>query len=195
EGVCLFCHNRLFSTRAEVVSLQMARRNNYVYNSFPWAMSYPCSRGEEWVGYDAGGGAIPGELSMPIRDLRVTNVGPFDDMTFEFEEHINVFVGQNSRGKSTALRALADIAAYPFALPGRLCRQAPAAFTVHFVGRNGQPQELTGALPVDQDAPDKQSWWANVLTALGYSAFVPALRQNTGFRSSGPIIGTKAAAT
>src|SRR5262245_41379718 len=132
---------------------------------------------------------------MPIRDLRVTNVGPFDDITFEFDEHINVFVGPNSSGKSTALMALADIVAYPFALPGRLCRQAPAAFSVHFVGRNGQPQELTGALPIDRDTPDKQSWWANVLAALGYSAFVPALRQNTGFRSSGPIIGTKAAAT
>ena len=132
---------------------------------------------------------------MPIRDLRVTNVGPFDDITFEFDEHINVFVGPNSSGKSTALMALADIVAYPFALPGRLCRQAPAAFTVHFVGRNGQPQELTGALPVDQEAPDNQSRWAKILAALGYSAFVPALRQSTGFRSSGLIIGTKPADT
>ncbi len=65
---------------------------------------------------------------MPIRDLRVTNVGPFDDITFEFDEHINIFVGPNSSGKSTALMVLADIAAYPFALPGRLRRPAPAAF-------------------------------------------------------------------
>src|SRR5207247_5288821 len=71
--------------------------------------------------------ALP--ISMPMRDLRVTNVGPFDDITFEFDEHINIFVGPNSSGKSTALMALADIAAYPFALPGRLRRQAPAAFT------------------------------------------------------------------
>src|SRR5215831_11180567 len=116
---------------------------------------------------------------MPIRDLRVTNVGPFDDITFEFDEHINVFVGPNSSGKSTALMALADIAAYPFALPGRLCRHATAAFTAHFVGRNGQPQELTGALPVDREASDHQSPWAETLAALGYSAFVPALRHST----------------
>lgn len=128
---------------------------------------------------------------MPIRDLRVTNVGPFENMTFEFDEHINVFVGPNSSGKSTALMALADIAAYPFALPGRLCRQAPAAFTVHVVGRNGQPQELTGALPVDQEAPDHQAPWAQILAGLGYSAFVPALRQSTGFRSRGQTTGTK----
>ena len=132
---------------------------------------------------------------MPMRDLRVTNVGPFDDITFEFDEHINVFVGPNSSGKSTALMALADIAAYPFALPGRLRRQAPAAFTVHLVRRNGQPQELTGVLPVDQEAPDNQSRWATILAALGYSAFVPALRQSTGFRSSGLITGTKPAET
>src|SRR5262245_44038545 len=122
---------------------------------------------------------------MPIRDLRVTNIGPFDDITFEFDEHINVFVGPNSSGKSTALMTLANLVTYPFALPGRLCKTAPAAFTVHIVGRDGQPQELTGALPLDQEALAYYSRWAAILTTLGYSAFVPALRQNTGFRSSG----------
>ena len=73
---------------------------------------------------------------MPIRDLRVTNVGPFDDITFEFDAHINVFVGPNSSGKSTTLMALANIATYPFALPQRLRRQAPATGTVRFVGRD-----------------------------------------------------------
>ena len=122
---------------------------------------------------------------MPIRDLHVTNIGPFDDMTFEFDEHINVFVGPNSSGKSTALMILANIATYPFTLPARLCKTAPAAFTVHLVGRDGSLQELTGALPIDQEALAHQSRWATLLTTLGYSAFVPALRQNTGFRSSG----------
>jgi len=122
---------------------------------------------------------------MPIRDLHVTNVGPFDDMTFEFDEHINVFVGPNSSGKSTTLMTLANIAIYPFTLPERLCKTASAAFTVHIVGRDGQPQELTGALPLDQEALAYHSRWATILTTLGYSAFVPALRQNTGFRSSG----------
>src|SRR5215471_12150989 len=132
---------------------------------------------------------------MPIRDLRVTNVGPFDDITFEFDEHINVFVGPNSSGKSTALMALADIMAYPFALPGRWRRKAPAVFTVHLVGRNGQPQELTGTLPVDQEAPEQQSRWATSLGALGYSAFVPALRQSTGFRTAAPATRAQPAAS
>jgi hypothetical protein len=124
---------------------------------------------------------------MSIRDLHVTNIGPFDDMTFEFDEHINVFVGPNSSGKSTTLMTLANIITYPFTLPGRLCKTAPAAFTIHIVGRDGQLQELTGALPLDQEALAYDSRWATILTALGYSAFVPALRQNTSFRSSGSI--------
>ena len=128
---------------------------------------------------------------MPIRDLHVTNIGPFDDMTFEFDEHINVFVGPNSSGKSTTLMTLANIATYPFMLPGKLCKAAPAAFTVHLVGRDGQPQELTGALPLAQEALAYHSRWATILTTLGYSAFVPALRQNTGFRSSGAIVESK----
>jgi energy-coupling factor transporter ATP-binding protein EcfA2 len=124
---------------------------------------------------------------MSIRDLHVTNIGPFDDMTFEFDEHINVFVGPNSSGKSTTLMTLANIVTYPFTLPGRLCKTAPATFTAHLVGRDGQPQELTGALPLDQEARAYHARWATILTALGYSAFVPALRQNTSFRSSGSI--------
>jgi energy-coupling factor transporter ATP-binding protein EcfA2 len=132
---------------------------------------------------------------MAIRDLHVTNIGPFNDVTFEFDEHINVFVGPNSSGKSTTLMTLANIVTYPFTLPERLRKTAPAAFTIHIVGRDGQPQELTGALPLDQEALAYDSRWAALLTTLGYSAFVPALRQNTSFRSSGstsesPWIGT-----
>jgi len=108
-------------------------------------------------------------------------------MTFEFDEHINVFVGPNSSGKSTTLMTLANLVTYPFTLPERLCKTAHAAFTVHLVGRDGQPQELTGVLPLDQDALAYYSRWASILTTLGYSAFVPALRQNTGFRSSGSL--------
>jgi hypothetical protein len=82
---------------------------------------------------------------------------------------------------------LANIVTYPFTLPERLCKTAPAAFIVHIVGRDGQPQELTGALPLDQEALAYHSRWATILTTLGYSTFVPALRHNTGFRSSGSI--------
>ena len=42
---------------------------------------------------------------MPISKFRITNAGPFDDITFEFDEQVNVFVGPNNSGKSTALLA------------------------------------------------------------------------------------------
>ena len=126
---------------------------------------------------------------MPIRDLRVTNIGPFDDLAFEFDEHVNVFVGPNSSGKSTTLMTLANIATYPFTLPERLRKNSPATFL---------PSTLLGVmvtpgadwrLPVDHAALTHQPRWVTMLTALGYSAFVPALRQSTGFRSSGSSIG------
>ena len=43
---------------------------------------------------------------MPVERLKVTNVGPFDDIEFEFDRHVNVFTGPNNSGKSTALWAL-----------------------------------------------------------------------------------------
>jgi hypothetical protein len=132
---------------------------------------------------------------MPIRDLRVANIGPFDDLAFEFDAHVNVFVGPNSSGKSTTLMTLANVATYPFTLPERLRKKAPAAFTVHVAGRDGQSQELAGELPADQATLAHQSCWAAMLAALGYSAFVPALRQSTGFRSSGSGPGLTPAVT
>ena len=59
---------------------------------------------------------------MPIKTFRITNAGPFDDITFEFDEHVNVFVGPNNSGKSTALLALATAATvYPFQISHRNC--------------------------------------------------------------------------
>jgi DNA repair exonuclease SbcCD ATPase subunit len=46
---------------------------------------------------------------MPIVDLHFTNIGPFDDIAFEFGEHVDVFVGPNNSGKSTVLMVLGDI--------------------------------------------------------------------------------------
>lgn len=123
---------------------------------------------------------------MPIVDLRLTHLGPLDDMTFEFDEHVNVFVGPNNCGKSTVLTALANVVAYPVELPGKLLRQAPAEFTVRFVGRSGATKELRGVLPLTPEAADDLEAWATLLRELGYAAFVPALRQSTSFRVHGP---------
>jgi hypothetical protein len=126
-------------------------------------------------------------MSMPIVALQLTNLGPFEDIAFAFDERVNVLAGPNNCGKSTTLTALGNLVVYPFALPRKLLRQAPAEFTVRFVGRNSITQELHGVLPLDQEAGEDQEAWERMLQELGYSAFVPALRQSTGFRVLGSI--------
>ncbi|HEY7492937.1 MAG TPA: AAA family ATPase, partial [Candidatus Tectomicrobia bacterium] len=132
---------------------------------------------------------------MPIVDLRLTNLGALDNVTFEFDEQINVLVGPNNCGKSTALLALGNVVAYPLALPGKLLRQAPAEFAVRFVGRSGATKELRGVLPLTPESVADLAAWGSMLSDLGYSAFVPALRQSTGFRALGPMTSAPATGT
>ena len=63
---------------------------------------------------------------MPIKTFRITNAGPFDDITFEFDEHVNVFVGPNNSGKSTALLALASASVFSFEFPTKLLKKVQA---------------------------------------------------------------------
>ena len=56
---------------------------------------------------------------MPITKLKFSNVGPFDDIEFEFDPQVNVFTGPNNSGKSTALWVLGDVAVYPLYVPAR----------------------------------------------------------------------------
>jgi hypothetical protein len=132
---------------------------------------------------------------MPIVDLRLTNLGALDNVTFEFDEHINILVGPNNCGKSTALLALGNVVAYPLALPTKLLRQAPAEFAMRFVGRNAATKELRGTLPLTPESVADLEAWGNMLSELGYSAFVPALRQSTGFRALGPMTSAPGAGT
>ena len=62
---------------------------------------------------------------MPLKKFRFINLGPFDEIEFEFDEHVNVFTGPNNSGKSTTLIALGEIAVFPFGLPRKLLRDAP----------------------------------------------------------------------
>lgn len=134
---------------------------------------------------------------MPITHLRVTNIGPFAELTMTCDEHINVLVGPNSSGKSTSLMALAHLVAYPLAFPSRLLRPALATGTVRFLGRDGQTHELHATLPVERADPTQQLRWAQLLAVLGYTAFAPALRQSTSFRASdaAALLGGSGAST
>ena len=43
---------------------------------------------------------------MGISSLYFTDVGPFDEITLEFDDQVNVFTGPNNSGKSTVLWVL-----------------------------------------------------------------------------------------
>ena len=118
---------------------------------------------------------------MPIAKFRVTNAGPFDDITFEFDERVNVFVGPNNSGKSTALLALAEATVYPFDFPSRFLKGSGSEWEIALT----DGQSFKGVLPADIR---EQPGTAGPLPDIGFSAFVPSLRQSTEYRAKGPSI-------
>ncbi len=118
---------------------------------------------------------------MPLTSLKFTNIGPFDDVAFEFDAHVNVFVGPNNSGKSTALLVLGELVTYPFTLPTKLLKGTNAEFEISV--RTAQKiQHLKGLLPLILS-----SKYVILLRKLGYTSFMPALRQSSDFRSKGPV--------
>ena len=131
---------------------------------------------------------------MPIYGFRLQNVGPFDDMWFEFDEHVNVLVGPNNCGKTCALMALANATVYRSAFSTKFLRAGQEKRKAEFKVVYGQSlwQGPTYAWPLPLESVQVQ-WadpdWAKYsayLSQIGYSAFVPALRLSTSFRSEGP---------
>jgi energy-coupling factor transporter ATP-binding protein EcfA2 len=116
-------------------------------------------------------------------NLRISHLGPLEDITCTFDEQVNVFVGPNNCGKSTTLTALGNILACLAEVPRKLYRQTPAAFAVQYVGTHAQTSEFSGVLPMALESTASLHAWEGMLSTLGYSVFVPALRQSTGFRA------------
>lgn len=121
---------------------------------------------------------------MPLKKLQLTNLGPFDEIEFEFDEHVNVFTGPNNSGKSTALMALGEIVVLPFGIPRKLLRAQEAEFGVE-LGPNGTV--FGGRLPRDLDDDEHLNMAGRLTSAVGYSAFVPAVRRSTDFRAKAPM--------
>ena len=114
---------------------------------------------------------------MPISKLSFSNVGPFDDIEFEFDPQVNVFTGTNNVGKSTALCVLGNVVVFPFDFPEKLLRdEDDAEFELHL--QNGSGYVFGGKLPSREVI--------RVLKMIGFSKFVPALRLSTDHRSPGP---------
>ena len=134
---------------------------------------------------------------MPISKLRFSNVGPFDEIEIEFDPQVNVFVGPNNSGKSTALWVLGDVAVYPFTFPRKLLRHGKVAeFELHI--RSDSEYAFNGQLPSrtiqSHHFDDSEEYWTvelfpghvSFLAMIGYSKFIPALRRSTDYRSPGP---------
>lgn len=128
---------------------------------------------------------------MPLASLKLTNIGPFDDIAFEFDRQVNVFTGPNNSGKSTVLGALGDILVANFEFSRKLLREGKtAAFAVRPKGGSGQAHK--GELPISVEGNSKywtaqrRSRHSNLVRGLGYAGFIPALRLNADFRSPGP---------
>ena len=125
---------------------------------------------------------------MPLERLRLTNLGPFDEIEFEFDEHVNVFTGPNNSGKSTALVALGELTVDPFLMPDKLLRNETPGFRVE---HSGHGEVWESRFPID--GRDKQQIDDSVrfMTAVGYSSFVPAIRHSTDFRAEAPTVSRR----
>ena len=126
---------------------------------------------------------------MPISKFRITNAGPFDDITFEFDEQVNVFVGPNNSGKSTALLALAAATVYPFQFPGKLLRGSNRECKWEItLFEQDLENPIEGYLSAPLSPPPYYQGKIDHLEVIGYSTFIPSLRKSTEFRPKGPEI-------
>lgn len=132
---------------------------------------------------------------MPIYELNLEKLGPFDKIHFEFDTQINVFVGPNNCGKSTALMALGDISVLGFAIPKKLIGNRKAKFSVYKGATAVKKDFSEGEFPIIQaDEHSSGYWeekklysWMRKLGELGYSSLIPALRWNTDYRAKGAM--------
>lgn len=129
---------------------------------------------------------------MAIASLKFTHLGPFDEAEFEFDPNINVLVGPNNTGKTTALLTLAEAAIQPFDFPAKLVRPN-ARIEVHCIFPEGKRSVHEGPMPIK--GGDKGAWGDGRYGSLsldakkhGFCAYVPAIRFNTNYRSKGPAL-------
>ena len=119
---------------------------------------------------------------MPVTNLSFTNVGPFDEIDFDFDPQVNVFTGPNNSGKSSVLWVLGELLVFPFTLPTKLLRTDSPEWRLE-ISIAGDIRQIQGNLPANVDE------LVSTYEAIGYTCFVPAQRQSTNFRSSGPTVG------
>lgn len=130
---------------------------------------------------------------MSIRAFELKNVGPFDDIRFEFDEHVNVFVGPNNSGKTCALMALADMVECAPSFSTRFLREEAASSAVEYEAGTGGVAVFESKFPIAVAWPHPwvgddwcRRYYAMVQT-VGFTRFVPAIRFSGDYRSKGPL--------
>ena len=118
---------------------------------------------------------------MPITKLRFSNVGPFDEIEFEFDPQVNVFTGPNNSGKSSALWVLGELLVYPFTMPARLLRSDQSQWSLGVSSPAGV-DSIGDTLPIQ---PERL---LHIYEKIGHTCYVPAQRHGTSFRSPGPTV-------
>ena len=119
---------------------------------------------------------------MPITKLQFNDAGPFEEISFEFDERVNVFTGANNSGKTTVLLVLAELLVYPFAMPIQLLRSDSSKWGLDY-------SSATGVESVEGKLPSNPNPLIHTYETIGYTGFLPAQRQSTNFRSPGPAVG------
>lgn len=104
---------------------------------------------------------------MSVKSLRLSNIGPFDDVHFDFDEKVNMLVGPNNCGKSTVLMALGELLVYPFVMPAKLYRKKICRYEIELNVLGKRKIKHKGTLPELMDN------LLGLLKASGYTAFVP----------------------
>ena len=118
---------------------------------------------------------------MPVTSLQIADVGPIDEATVEFNPQVNVFTGPNNSGKSTLLWVLGELLVYPFTMPTKVLRSDQPQWTLNISTAAGV-DTVRGTLPTDPEI------LVPTFEKIGYTCYVPAQRQSTNYRSSGPTL-------
>ena len=116
---------------------------------------------------------------MPITKLSFSNVGPFDEVDFEFDPQVNVFTGPNNSGKSSVLWVLGELLVFPFTMPARLIHSDKPGWKLGMSWER-ETDSVEGTLPTQANK------FVHVYERIGYTCYVPAQRHGTSFRSPGP---------
>ena len=120
---------------------------------------------------------------MGISSLYFTDAGPFEEVTLEFDDQVNVFTGPNNSGKSTVLWALGELLVYPFSIPLKFLRSGNASWKLKY-STTGSVRELQGGFPSQVEVLQ------DMFAEIGYTCFIPAQRHSSGARPTGTTLGS-----